>query len=172
MRWYWYGLPLLLVDVIDRDYIFYLTLFTADMATFASSIRLHSFLCAIGGDHILLAMAEQPPEQTTTWDMTLDDGPVPVPWSTVPLRDSRYRGDHPSWPALHKVTVVPPPPWRTFVEIYIDFGASVRFVLSATQIPDDCQAWGSTFEDPWGGRWLEPDEVLAADVDCVQCWHC
>jgi hypothetical protein len=60
---------------------------------------------------------EQPPEQTTTWDMTLDDGPVPVPWSTVPLRDSRYRGDHPSWPALHKVTVVPPPPWRTFVEI-------------------------------------------------------
>ena len=124
------------------------------------------------GDTVPNVMVEQPPEQTTTWDMTLDDGPAPVPWSTEPLRDSRYRGDHPSWPALHKVTVVPPPPWRTFVEIYIDFGASVRCVLWATQIPDDCQAWGSTFEDPWGGRWLEPDEVLAADVDCVQCWHC
>ncbi len=29
------------------------------------------------------------------------------------------------------------------------------------QRADDCQAWGSTFD--------EPDEVIAADVDCVQC---
>ncbi len=61
-----------------------------------------------GGDRILLAMVEQPPEQTTTWDMTLDDGPVPVPWSTVPLRDSRYRGDHPAWPALRKIQLCLP----------------------------------------------------------------
>ncbi len=102
----------------------------------------------------------------TIWDRTLG-GPAPVPWSTVPLRDV-VSSERP--PALRKVTVVPPPPWRTFVEIYVDFGASVRFVLSEVAVPD-CRAWGCQREDPWVGRWLEPDEVLPADVDIVRCWH-
>ncbi len=109
---------------------------------------------------------EQPPGQTTIWDRTLG-GPAPVPWSTVPLRDV-VSSERP--PALRKVTVVPPPPWHTFVEIYVDFGASVRFVLSEVAVPD-CRAWGCQREDPWVGRWLEPDEVLPADVDIVRCWH-